>query len=206
MSTATPTQSAILSDPETWVDRHGSYLFGFAMKRLRDPVLAEELVQEALLAALQSRDRFQGRSSERSWLVGILKHKIIDHFRRVSRERPAEDVAAWPDEFKEPFDEDGHWRVEEGEGPIDWGAQPLAALQQKEFQEVLSRCLTKLPPRMAEAFTLREMEELETDEICKILNVSSTNLWVILHRARLQLRRCLEVNWFGPARGGAGAP
>jgi len=205
MTPPTQAQPATLSDPETWVDRHGGYLFGFAMKRLRDPALAEELVQEVLLAALQSRERFQGRSSERSWLVGILKHKIIDHFRRISRERPVENIEAWPEELANSFDEGGHWRAEEGEGPIDWGERPSTALQQKEFQDVLGRCLAKLSPRIAEAFTLREMDELETGEICKILGVTPTNLWVMLHRARVQLRRCLEVSWFGGAEGGSQA-
>jgi len=184
------------SEPETWVDQYGDYLYRFAMIRVRDPHAAEELVQEALVAAFQSRQRFAGKSSERSWLTGILKHKISDQFRKTARERPVEDIHTWGEEAVEPFGADGHWRAQDGAGPIDWGADASSALMQKEFFDALSQCLSKLPRRIAEAFTLRELEEQNTAEICQVLNITPTNLWVMLHRARIQLRQCLEVNWF----------
>ncbi len=194
----TTTQTAnTASDPESWVDRYGDYLFRFALGRVRNSSVAEELVQETLLAALKSRERFAGKSSERSWLTGILKHKIIDHFRQSIREEPVEDIQAFDAEWENSFDAEGHWRAAEGKAPADWGQSASSALQQKEFFGVLQRCLSKLPARIAAVFALRELEEQDTETICKSLDLSPTNVWVILHRARAQLRRCLEVNWFG---------
>lgn len=206
MANATTQTAGTASDPETWVDRYGDYLYRFAITRVRNSSTAEELVQETLIAALQARGRFAGKSSERSWLTGILKHKIIDHFRRLAREQPVEDVEAWTRELEEPFDGNGHWRVAEGEGPVDWGTNASSALEQKEFFGVLQQCLSKLPARIASVFALREIEEQETEEICKTLNISPTNLWVILHRARVQLRQCLEIHWFGQKAGKAQSP
>lgn len=184
-----------ISDPKTWVDQHGDYLFRCAQLRIRDPKLAEDMVQETFLAALQARDRFAGQSSERSWLVGILKHKIIDHFRKVTRERPDPNVDFMDDEFHELFDEAGHWKTHTT-GPKEW-ADPSSALDRKEFWEVLKRCLSKLPPRMATAFALREIDDMSTEEICATLNITTSNFWVMLHRARTHLRQCLEVNYMG---------
>jgi RNA polymerase sigma-70 factor (ECF subfamily) len=185
--------------PEQWVEQHGDVLYRFALTRVRNPTVAEDVVQETLVSALRSQATFSGRSTERTWLVGILKHKIIDHFRTSNRERPVEQVEDWPQAVETPFDESGGWRVKDGEGPMDWGADVSSAVERKEFQQVLSRCLERLPPRTAEVFTLREMEELGTAAICKLLGVSATTVWVMLHRARMQLRRCLERHWFGLA-------
>lgn len=187
-----------LSDPATWLERHGDCLFRYALARVRDALVAEEMVQETLLAALQARRRFAGQSSERTWLVGILKHKIIDQFRRNSREQPTETIDRWTEYLARPFDADGEWRAAEGEAPAVWSADARAALDGREFRQVLAGCLEALPTRIAEAFALRELDEMETAEICKTLAVSPTNLWVMLHRARAQLRRCLERRWFAP--------
>jgi RNA polymerase sigma-70 factor (ECF subfamily) len=185
-----------LPDPGTWVEVHGDSLYRFALLRLRDPKLAEEIVQETLLAALQSRDRFLGQSSERSWLIGILKHKVIDHFRRNRREGPAENVEQFEEEMEGAFDENGHWKRDET-GPAEWAADPGTLLERKEFWSALERCLSKLPTRMASAFSLREIDDVDSSQVCETLNISSANLWVLLHRARMQLRKCLEVHFFG---------
>jgi RNA polymerase sigma-70 factor (ECF subfamily) len=180
-------------DPARWVDEHGDYLYRYALARLRQREAAEDLVQETFLAALRSRQRFTGKASERTWLVSILKHKIIDQLWRKQRELPVSSLAAadrWADEL---FDERGAWR----QPPGRWLADPGAALEQAEFWTVFGRCLEKLPPRLARAFTLRQVEELNSHNVCKILDISATNLWTMLHRARLRLLRCLEVNWFG---------
>jgi RNA polymerase sigma-70 factor (ECF subfamily) len=184
-------------DPSAWVDRYGDYLFRYAMVRIRDRSAAEDLVQETFLAALAGRDRFAGASSEATWLVGILKHKVADHFRRQARESPvdAADLRDPPD--PSAFDGSGHWVS----GPADWGGDPAELLRQQEFREQLLRCLSGLPPGHANAFTLREIDGAATGEICKVLNVTETNLWVILHRARMQLRRCLEDRWFARRTG-----
>ena len=180
------------SDPSAWVDRYGDYLFRYAMLRLRDRSAAEDMVQETFLAALKSRGSFSGGSSEATWLVGILKHKIADHYRHQARESPLEegDLREHPDAGH--FDGVGHWTT----GPGEWGGNPADLYRQGEFLVQFRHCLSMLSPNHANAFTLSEIEGADTGEICKVLNVSETNLWVILHRARMQLRRCLEINWF----------
>ena len=181
-----------LSNPEDWIDEHGDYLFRHAMFRLRDAAAAEDVLQETLLAAMKGRADFRGASSERTWLVGILRHKILDRFREVSRLRPLYDIDAF-DEFD--FQENGHWRLDSA--PVAWRAKPGELIEQKEFWEVFSHGLCSLSARTATAFILREVDGLDTDEICEALNVSQENLWVMLHRARLSLRRFLQINWFG---------
>ncbi len=181
------------TNPAKWVDEHGDYLFWYTLARLRQREVAEDLVQETFLAALHAQDRFAGASSERTWLVGILKRKIVDHLRRKGREQPVRDLAAvdrWTDAL---FDERGNWRKKPGK----WPSAPSATIEKEEFWAIFTACLQKLPERLADAFILREVEELAGQEVCKVLNVSANNLWVMLHRARLGLRRCLEVNWFG---------
>ncbi|MEW6542242.1 MAG: sigma-70 family RNA polymerase sigma factor [Nitrospirota bacterium] len=187
-----------LTDPMTWVDQHGDYLFRFALLRIRDRGVAEEIVQETFLAALQARERFAGQSSERSWLVGIMKHKILDHFRKGGREQPGVegDVAGNELERDDAFDERGHWKLDRA-APRDWPDDPGGLLERKQFWEVLTRCLGKLPPRMAQVFSLREIDEVTSDEICASLNITPSNLWVLLHRARKHLRQCLETHLFG---------
>ncbi|MFY9271070.1 MAG: sigma-70 family RNA polymerase sigma factor [Candidatus Manganitrophaceae bacterium] len=191
------TNSLVLSsNPETWVESYGDILYRFALLRLRDPKLAEDAVQETLLSALQSHDRFLGQSSEQSWLIGILKHKIIDHFRKTGRESPMEEIAPFGEESEGVFDENGHWRRDET-GPAEWNADPETLLERKEFWVTLDRCLEKLPARMANVFTLREIDGIESGAVCTALNISPSNLWVLMHRARMQLRQCLETHFFG---------
>jgi RNA polymerase sigma-70 factor (ECF subfamily) len=180
------------SDPEQWVDAYGDYLYRYAMSRTQDPMMAEELVQEAFLAALRSRTTFEGRSSERTWLTGILKHKIIDAFRRRNREQSMDDSESMSNAFDGLFKESGSWK----HGPSRWKADPESMMERKDFWAVFYQCLEALSRRLAKAFTLREMEGLSTEEICKVLNVTATNCWVMLYRARMSLRRCLETNWF----------
>lgn len=180
-------------EPELWVDRHGDVLYRFALLRLRSPELAENAVQETFLAALAARDSFSGRSSERTWLVGILKRKVVDHFRKAGREVPTDDAeGAASDPGEELFDPKGRWRVP----PARWGDRPGAELERAEFWAALSRCIQGLPERQARVFCLRELDELPGDEVCKVLGVSASNLWVLMHRARAGLRRCLELSWF----------
>ncbi len=181
-----------MTDPETWVDEHGDYLYRFALSRLHDKAAAEDLVQETFLAALHARKSFKGRSSVATWLAGILKHKIIDHFRKESRTQPVEDVEPFVSNMENFFDEKGKWKI----GPSKWTVSPMELYEQKEFRKILELCLSELSGRLAQVFTLRELEELSTKEICKVFDISETNCWVMLHRARMLLRRCLEINWF----------
>jgi RNA polymerase sigma-70 factor (ECF subfamily) len=176
------------------LEQHHSYLLHYAMLQLRDKTLAEDAVQETLLAALEGRAKFSGKSSHKTWLTGILKHKIIDILRRKAREAPLmlhEDESE-ADAFDALFKEDGHWR----QAPASWG-DPDKALEDKRFWAVLEMCAGLLPARTARVFMMREVLELTTEEICKELSITPTNLWVMLHRARLSLRECLELKWFG---------
>src|ERR1044071_2938772 len=185
-------------DFSAWVDLHGDYLYKYAIFRLRDGSAAEDCVQETFLAALKAYRRFEGRGSERTWLVGILKHKIIDHFRKIEREAPiGEGFDEGPEhaEFFERTDEwVGHWNADRA--PSEWHATPAELIERNDFWTVFSDCLSPLPQRTASAFTLREVDGLKSEEICEILSISVNNLWVILHRARLHLRNRLEINWF----------
>ena len=187
-----------LSDPERWVDEHGDYLFKFALMRLRDPAKAEDAVQETFLAALKGGKSFAGRSAEKSWLVGILKNKIYDHFRKASRETSFTDLDFYDDEESDRFvtgglGKDG-WIHELG--PQAW-TKTGESLDNELFWKTYRDCTGKLPKNVAAAFNLREVDGLESKEICAVLNISESNLWVMLHRARMALRRCLETNWFG---------
>lgn len=188
-------------DAAVWVDKYGDYLYAFAFSRVRDQSVAEDLVQETLLAALQSHSKYDGNSSEKTWLTGILKHKIIDHFRRGSRQvdlTPDEaDMSGYDYLFERDDEWSGHWNP--NLKPMQWDATPEAVLERSEFREILTHCLGELPERVANCFTLREMESFDAKEICEILMISMNNYWVMMHRARLHLRRCIEFNWFRKA-------
>ena len=179
--------------PEQWVDQYGDYLYRYALARVADAETAQDLVQEALLAALQSLKRFQGRSSIKTWLIAILKRKIVDHYRRQRARQQTDNIEALTNGLDRMFDESGHWRV----APNDWETDPVSVYEQKEFMDVLYTCLAKLPARQAEIFMLREFEDLSTETICAQLEISESNSWVMLYRARMQLRGCLEANWLG---------
>ena len=176
---------------ETWVDEYGDYLFRYAVIRLRNRGEAEDAVQETFLAALKSMDKFSGKSDIRTWLTGILKHKIVDHIRKQSRILLGEGDPFQEDCNHDWFDKRGHWRRR----PAEWIKNPEEVLENAEFWKVFSRCLSLLPKQMFNIFSLRELEEMPGADVCKVMDISATNLWVILHRARSRLRQCLEVNW-----------
>lgn len=191
-------QTSPLGDPETWLDDHGGALYKYALLHCRDEHRAEELVQETLLAALAGRERYSGEASARTWLIGILKHKIVDEFRRDARQAPLEEAELLEDPCQdECFDQRGHWAV-----PLaDWG-DPEQALARGQFLAILQRCLDALPDRLGRLFLLREVLEEETEQICKELAITPTNLWTMLYRARMGLRRCLDRNQVGLAAWG----
>ena len=181
------------ANPDAWVDDHGDCLYRYALVRVRAPEVAQDLVQEAFLAALRSCDKFAGRSSERSWLCGILKNKIVDYYRKLGRETSFTDMAFLSDEFSEKF-VDGGW-VHTG-APKDWKPEAEVVAHRGEFWATMRSCTDKLPDRIANVFMLREMEEISAKEICNMLSITESNLFVMLHRARMALRECLELNWF----------
>ena len=194
-----------ISDPERWVEAYGDHLFKFALMRLRDSAKAEDAVQETFLAALKGGKTFAGRSAEKSWLVGILQNKICDYYRKASRETSFTDLEFYSDEESDRFIPDGLFKdgwIHEL-GPLEWSSDPGASLDSQEFWKTFHDCSSKLPKNVAAAFNLREVDGVESKEICFMLNISENNLWVMLHRARMALRRCLETNWFGK-QGGSG--
>lgn len=200
---ATRTHEALFLE----VESHRPYLLKYALAKLRDEVQAEEVVQEALLAALTSIDSFQGGSTLRTWLTSILKFKIIDWQRNITADRARnvsttaadEDSDEMDPNWLDPlFDESGHWRQQFS----DWG-RPEAAFEQQAFFEVFERCMSKLPENTARAFFLREVAGEESADVCSELCISTSNLWVMLHRARNGLRECLERNWFQSTKANA---
>jgi RNA polymerase sigma-70 factor (ECF subfamily) len=191
---APPAPKKTLSDPEGWVERYGDYLFRFALSRLRDPSRAEDMVQETFLAALKGSASFAGRADEKSWLAGILKNKIIDHYRRPGRETSFTDLEFYKQEEHDSFRRDG-WFIGEWVGklgPVQWSANPGAALDNAAFWKAFHECAGKMPRNISTVFCLREIDGVESKKICTLLNISENNLWVMLHRARMALRRCLE--------------
>ncbi|HAX47296.1 MAG TPA: sigma-70 family RNA polymerase sigma factor [Nitrospinaceae bacterium] len=177
-------------DSDLWVDRYGDLLYRYTLVRVNDPDAAQEIVQVTLLAALEANKSFEGRSSEKSWLFGILKHKILDHYRRLKKYKTFDLL---PEDDTDPFDyqPDGHWKSL----PIDWKLDPEKAAENTQLVRALAGCMDKLPEKFRRIFVLKEIEGLSSDKICNEFNVKPTNLWVILHRARNQLKKCLEIHW-----------
>lgn len=185
---------------EAWVANHGDYLFRHALSRTSNQQVAEDMVQETFLAAWKSASRYAGRASERTWLLSILRNKIADYYRRQRPEIGAEDVEALAQLEQKQFShgrmDDGHWIS--GVVPVEW-ADASRSLEQAEFWAALHDCAHKLPEQTARVFLLRELDEMESQDICRELNLKPSHLFVMLHRARLALRRCLELNWFRSA-------
>ena len=182
------------ANPDRWVDDHGDCLYRYALMRVRRPELAEDLVQETLLVAVRTQENFAGRSTERSWLVGILKNKISDHFRKLGRETSFTDLEFFSDEHSDKFNGDDYWIHENG--PVQWQAEGVEAMNRAEFWAALRGCLGKLPQRVADVFAMREIDDVPSKDVCALLNITDANLWVMLHRARMALRQCLEMNYF----------
>ena len=185
-------------DPQKWVERYGDYLFSYAIGRVNDSGKAEDLVQETFLAALKARDRFRGASTERTWLTSILKRKIIDTYRKKYTSKESSfgehDGTVFDGDFyrdEEPFK--GHWL--EGMGPNSHSLLPEGELEQAELMKFINLCIENLPAPLAAAFIMRMIDEDDSDTICKELGITPSNLWVMLHRARLRMRECLEKKW-----------
>lgn len=179
-------------NPDNWLDKYGDILFRYAVARVRDKSVAEDLVQETLLAAIGAADRFKGDSTEQTWLIGILRHKVLDYLRSLSRERDIQRELADSSNTPDTFDEQGQWTV-----PIEKWATPEKSLARAEFWQVFNGCLDNLPEPLRTPFALRELDGMETDALIKTLNISTkNNLWVILSRARQRIRQCLQTQWF----------
>ncbi len=189
----------MLLNPELWVEKYADDLYSFAIKRVNDIETAQDLVQETFLGGLKSQHGFDGKSSEKTWLTAILKFKIIDFYRKKSKLKTST-LNFNNDEEIDPyfFESNGHWKP--NQSIIGNFEQPDEGLEKKEFYLVLDQCLKNLPTRLATVFRLKMLMEEKTEVICEILSISDANYWVILHRAKVQLRSCMAANWINEKR------
>ena len=187
-----------LSNSSKWVELYGDILFRFCLLRVRDASAAEDIVQETFLSALKSRESFKGQSTEKSWLIGILKHKIMDYYRKNSRDEDFNNLVKEEDGFDSFFSQ----QYKETHSHPTWGKDPSKNAENEEFMKVFHKCLKNIPPKLAQVFTMRELDNIPTEQICKELNITPTNVWVILHRARMGLKNCLELSWFNTEKKG----
>ncbi len=183
-------------DPQHWVSNYSDELYGYAFRKTGDSGLAEDLVQETFLAGLDAANKFKGECSERTWLYAILKFKIAGYYRKAStryetRLKQHNDEDTGNDHY---FNDDGGWKL--AARPGDWGEEPLKTTENKELSKTLEHCIEKLPVNHKQVVVLKMLEEIAVEKICKELEITVTNYWVIIHRAKLQLRACLELNWF----------
>lgn len=191
-----------LEGPEHWLDLYGDELYRYALLQLHDASQSEDMVQDTLLAAFQSREKYAGTASVLTWLTGILKHKIIDHIRKQIRESPQDDIGEHLDDTTPGagvdvlFDARGDWIIR----PRDWG-DPAKCLEQERFWTLMHLCLERLNARQSAVFNLKEISGLSNEEICKELAITTTNCWVLLYRARMGLRQCLEASGFAGSHG-----
>ena len=186
---------------ERWLSQYGDYLYRYALSRVRDASQAEDLVQETLMTALQKTETFQGRSSEKTWLTGILRYRILDYFRHQSKDWRFPAAGNGPDQGW--FDAEGHWNRTLKDAGMEWEPDPSCLLDRKEFMEVLHACIGQLPDKAAAVFVHRELEFQKTSTILDVLNISESNLWVLLHRARNMLKHCIQSKWdMGSETGG----
>jgi len=177
-------------DPNVWVDRYSDYLFNFTIVRVNNSEIAKDLISETFLAGLKSKDNFKGEASERTWLISILKRKIIDHYRRVnSKKGKAEVRITYKDEESE-----GDWLEERVSDPFDRNAED--SMENKELGLAIFDCLATLNEKQATIFKMKTIDGFDTEAICNEYNITASNLWVIIHRARKAMAECLEKNWF----------
>ena len=181
-------------EPEQWVDRYGNELFKMAYFKLRDSSTAEDIVQETFVAAVKSAKSFRGDSSLRTWLFSILKNKIIDFFRQKYKNTLIGDLSKNDEDVDSQFDRVGMWNS--AHAPSRWSRNPEDDFENKELRMVLNHCLEALPENYRAAFTLSTVEGEDSKEVCKVMKITSSNLWVLLYRARMRLRKCLEAKWF----------
>jgi len=179
-------------DPSQWVERYGDYLYSYTYYRVSSRQMAEDIVQDTFLSALKAKNNFKGQSTEKTWLVSILKRKIVDHYRKQSRSK--ENILQDQDSpFIKEGEKKGQWNP--ARVPADWHNEGLDKIDKHEFYKILEICLSLLPGKWEAVFRLKTLEELSSPEICNEMDISSSNLWVILHRARMRLRECFEEKW-----------
>lgn len=177
-------------NPEKWVSKYADYLYNYTIVRVNDPIVAQDLISETFLAGLKSKKNFKGEATERTWLISILKRKIIDYYRKInSNKGKAEVHISYRDDSSE-----GDWLEENAADPFDKTAEDT--MENEELGLAILQCLEKLNDKQAEIFKMKTIDGFDTEAICKEYNITPSNLWVIIHRARKSLVECLEKNWF----------
>jgi len=184
--------------PDRWVDEYADYLYSYAVVRLSDPELAADVVQETFLSALKGKKNFKGESTEKTWLTSILKRKIIDVYRKksISRERSMQDQESGVNDenfFSYEGAIKGHWKEEKA--PNSHSLLPEGEIENRELREILEKCISQLPGNLSAVFIMKMLDDASSDDICKELDITPSNVWVMMHRARLKLRNCIENNW-----------
>ncbi len=178
-------------DPNKWIDLYSDYLYNYTISRVSDREVAQDLVQDTFLAALKSMKNFKGEASERTWLISILKRKIIDRYRKVNSNKGKAEVRIT---YNADSETEGDWLEERVADPFDKTAEDT--MQNNELGDAIFNCLSKLPEKQAQVFRMKTIEGYETEVICNELNITASNLWVIIHRARTAMAECLKENWF----------
>ncbi|WP_242085452.1 sigma-70 family RNA polymerase sigma factor [Aestuariivivens sediminis] len=177
-------------NPKKWIDLYSDYLFNYTISRVSDREIAQDLVQDTFLAGLKSMNNFKGEASERTWLISILKRKIIDYYRKINSKKGKAEVRM----IYNDTENEGDWLEERVADPFDKNAEDK--LQNSELGDAILNCLSKLPPKQAEVFKMKTIQGFETEVICNELDITPSNLWVIIHRARTAMAECLKQNWF----------
>ncbi|MBL4708594.1 MAG: sigma-70 family RNA polymerase sigma factor [Flavobacteriales bacterium] len=186
--------------PANWVENYADYLYSYAIIKVNDDEKAKDLVQDTFVSAIENQNTFRGQSVERTWLTSILKNKIIDYYRKMStkneiRVKESDEEYEHRDSFFETVgSNEGMWNPDAR--PQNWSSDYQTPVENEEFYTILQACLGKLPQKWAMVFSLKSIDGYSSKEICKELNLSASNYWVLMHRAKLQLRGCMEINWF----------
>jgi len=181
-----------------WVDDHADHVFNYVAARVNDTETAKDLVQDTFLAALKSKDKLREQSSIRTWLFAITRNKLIDHYRRQTTSaafrQPLNEESVTDSFFETEGIKRGRWL--QGSAPTDWNVDLSTVAERNQFRTILSQCVDKLPENGRAVFSMKYLDDLSSKEICKELDITPSNYWVLIHRAKLQLRKCMEVNWF----------
>ena len=180
-----------LIDPNNWIDRYSDYLFNYTISRVNDKEIAQDIVQDTFFAGLKSMKNFKGEASERTWLISILKRKIIDHYRKINSKKGKTEVRM---SYNSDIESEGDWLEEQVSDSSENNAEEI--LINEELGTAILNCLSKLPKKQGEVFKMKTIQGFDTDVICNEFNITASNLWVIVHRARTALANCLKENWF----------
>ena len=178
-------------NPDSWVDQYADYLFNYAVARVSDAEIAKDLVQETFLAGLKSAKNFQGAATERTWLIAILKRKVIDYYRKINSKKGKAEVRI---NYSSQSDSAGDWLEENVADPFS--TLENDQIENAELGQAIQECISKLPKKQSAVFVMKTIRGLSTEDICNELGINPSNLWVMVHRARTNLMGCLNENWF----------